>query len=200
MSGFAYVDIQKNWRGIGPAFHSIEFQRQTVAEIVIAGKADRFGEKPPEEWRWSSLERFFESTRRGRRPAFLEFYASGLCHWQARCNLVAARIWKPDRRWQIVRADLHSTVADIGHGLFFDPQYFGIGVPADETFEKTLGTSHEAYSPNFVPIWNGEIPADLSIDDTAESVRLSKVFKSKVKWGQRKECVATPNAVSFLGV
>ena len=75
---------------------------------------------------------------RGKEPRFWRYVKHSACHWLVNFNLRLAQLAEPDRPWQILTSDDHSTVWD-GDQTLFDLNFVALGVPPEECFRLANG-------------------------------------------------------------
>jgi len=142
-----YIDIQKDWKYLGPIFrsktaygiwkpHMMNYANQRAAAIgrkYHVGKAQFPSDFDSCDWRWNR-------GRRGPQPAFWDYVCHGACHWLADLGWYVASTAYPQTKWYILTSDKHSTVwnADYKHPVLFDINGVGIGGNPDDSLKDAF--------------------------------------------------------------
>lgn len=146
-----FVDIQKDWRKLGPLFKSDTARKiwaPCMLEFGISRASDHgheFVERFPHtlpchyescDWRFCS-----EIPRRGPHPAFWDYVCHSACHWVVDLCLFVANSAYPNQPWRILNSNAiksnHSTVwnGDYQNPLLFDVNFSAIGVSPKEALQ-----------------------------------------------------------------
>ncbi len=150
-----YVNVQKEWRKLGPIYRSASAKciwLTNMREFVAARQLQLYHEgeeffyheiKNPacphnfDNLDWLDSWHEIRNQRGGRLPAYTNFCCSGACHWLVDLNLYVVKMAWPSLPWRIVVSDKHSTVWD-SYNLIFDPTFLALGIPPDECWEAAV--------------------------------------------------------------
>lgn len=129
-----YVDVQKNWRKIGPFARSDKARKIWMKDMKeyeqMRGWVSRARELPCDydscDWRYNRGP--------GRKPGFWDYVCHGACHWVVNLNLFLAISFDSTVPWRILTSDHHSTVWD-GEKRLFDMNFLALEINPNEGFK-----------------------------------------------------------------
>lgn len=137
-----YIDIQSEWRKLGPIFRSVEAEkiwRPCMVEYST-WRAQDFGH----EWKprrpinipahHDSCDWRYTRKRRGPMPSFWDYACHSACHWVADLALFVATQGHPEQPWRIQTSRHHTTVwnGNRNKPTLFDINFLALGVWAEE--------------------------------------------------------------------
>lgn len=130
---YEYYDLKKKWRKVKPhlgdkRLNDIlvrDFNKYTVGRW---GKEFASGQYPTE---FESCD--WQSSHRGRKPAFWKYTKHAACHWLVNFTLRLAMLAEPDQEWRIITSQKHSTVSN-GYDTLFDFNFQALGIEPNECF------------------------------------------------------------------
>ena len=131
---YKYYDLKKKWRKVKPhlgdkRLNDIlvrDFNKYTVGRW---GKEFASGQYPTE---FESCD--WQSSHRGRKPAFRKYTKHAACHWLVNFTLRLAMLVEPDQKWRIITSQKHSTVWN-GDDTLFDFNFRAFGIEPNECFQ-----------------------------------------------------------------
>ena len=140
-----FYPIQSQWRKLKPIYESEEARKIWYPEMcaylqvrreernIVNG---RIPANTPDTWpsTFDCNDWRCGTTRRGRHPGYWRFVCHSACHWVANLNLYVATKAEPDRDWQIISSDLHSTVWDAATKNLWETNFMAFGISARETY------------------------------------------------------------------
>lgn len=137
-----YYPIQKKWAKIKPLIQNKEVQDILVDnfnKFTYGRWEQRFkhGMKPHE---FESCD-WWCHDRRGRMPEYWNYVKHAACHWLVNFNLKLAQLVEPNKEWQILTSNKHSTVWD-GNDTLFDFNFSALGVDPQEAFDMAYEDGH----------------------------------------------------------
>ena len=139
---FTYYPLQKQWRKLRPVFEQPSIIRLAHQEMEAysLGRAEDYGYpfKPRpfsldlRPFDYNSCDWFLG--RRGPLPGYFQWTCHSACHWTAAINHEVIRQLEPNRPWQMVTSQKHTTIADLERGLLFDTNFSALGIAPDEAW------------------------------------------------------------------
>ena len=134
-----YYDFKKNWkRKIEPNLANKSLNKILVKDMNAYARLRNWNLELKEgmvPFDWECCDWWI--SKRGRRPKYWRYVKHAACHYLVRFNHRLAKLADPDRNWQIISSDLHSTVWD-GEDTIFEFNFYAFGIPAQEAFRLAM--------------------------------------------------------------
>ncbi len=140
----SYYPVQKRWRRLRPIYESpmvLEMMHEQMELLSFSRANDNGYEFKPQPFHPELRPSWYDScdwrfrSRPGPRPQYWEWCCHAACHWIVNTNLFVIRQIEPNRPWQIISSQKHSTIVDLKRELIFDFNFLAMGISVAETWK-----------------------------------------------------------------